>query len=179
MAAAGESVHGEADLVEAIMVGPEGQAGDAAILDAGCGTGRVAIELARRGFSITGIDLDPTMISRARSKAPDLAWIHGDLGVVKFDRQFDAVVLAGNVMIFVTPGTEGDVVTNLAAALKPGGAMVSGFSLEAGRLSLSTFDRLTAASNLALETRWATWDAQPYEDGPYAVSLHRKAALKS
>ena len=82
----------------------------ASVLDAGCGTGRVAIELAARSIDVVGVDLDDDMLAEARRKAPGLTWIHGDLHDdsldVLGDRQFDVVVMAGNVMIFVAPGTE-------------------------------------------------------------------------
>ena len=38
------------------------------MLDAGCGTGRVAIELAARGFSVVGMDLDEAMLDTARAE---------------------------------------------------------------------------------------------------------------
>src|SRR6185436_19889816 len=91
LAAAGKSIHGEADLVCRFE--------PASVLDAGCGTGRVASELAARGVDVVGVDLDPTMIGHARLKAPDLEWIDADLAVVDVGRQFDVVVMAGNVMI--------------------------------------------------------------------------------
>ena len=98
LAAAGQNVHGEADLVEGL--------GPRSVLDAGCGTGRVAVELARRGLDVTGVDVDVSMLEEARTKAPELTWIHADLAEADLDRTFDTVVLAGNVMIFLTPGTE-------------------------------------------------------------------------
>ena len=58
LAAAGENVHGEADFV--MRYAP------ASVLDAGCGTGRVARELARRGVDVVGIDLDQDMLSDQR-----------------------------------------------------------------------------------------------------------------
>src|SRR5262245_2357703 len=64
LAAAGEVVHGEADLIASLGPGP--------VLDAGCGTGRVAVELARRGIDVVGVDLDGDMIAVARTKAPEL-----------------------------------------------------------------------------------------------------------
>src|ERR671917_2095603 len=99
MEAAGANPHGEADFVFAY--------GPSSVLDAGCGTGRVAIELARRGFDVVGVDVDRSMLDRARSKSPDVPWIQRDLADPEFDlgRQFDVVVLAGNVMIFLAPGT--------------------------------------------------------------------------
>ena len=62
-AAAGENVHGEADFV--MRFSPQ------SVLDAGCGTGRVAAELARRGVAAVGVDSEPDMIAAARGKAPD------------------------------------------------------------------------------------------------------------
>ena len=59
----GEGIHGEADLISALSAG-------GSVLDAGCGTGRVAIELARRGHEVVGVDLDPGMLDTARAKAP-------------------------------------------------------------------------------------------------------------
>lgn len=173
MAARGESVHGEADLVESLV--PAG----GSVLDAGCGTGRVAIELANRGYDVAGIDLDPAMLDSARSKAPDLTWIEGDLAstAVTDDavgrRQFDAVVAAGNVMIFLERGTEADVMANIAAHLRPGGALVAGFQLSDGYLALHVYDGLAERNGLALEARYSTWEGTPFDGGDYAVSVHR------
>ena len=166
MAARGENVHGEADFVEGLVSPP------ASILDAGCGTGRVAIELARRGFDVVGVDLDADMLAQARTKAPGLPWVHADLVTVDVGRRFDVVVLAGNVMIFLAPGTEAAVVANLARHLAPGAALVAGFQLDRG-LDLAAYDQHTADAGLILDERWATWDRQPYDGGSYAVSVHR------
>jgi SAM-dependent methyltransferase len=166
MEAAGHNVHGEADFVEAL--------GPRSVLDAGCGTGRVAVELAGRGREGAGVDVDPSMLEVARSKGPDLPWILGDLAHVDLARTFDVVVLAGNVMIFLAPATEALVLANMARHVAPGGALVAGFSLEPGRLDLATYDAQAGAAGLALAERWATWDRRPYEGGDYAVSVHRR-----
>ncbi len=165
LAAEGRNVHGEADFVEALH--------PRSVLDAGCGTGRVAVELARRGVDVVGVDLDPSMLEVARAKAPALRWVQADLAEVDLGRTFDVVVMAGNVMIFLEPGTEAAVVAALAGHLAPGGALVAGFSLQPGRLDLAGYDRHAAAAGLALEGRWATWDFQPFAGGDYAVSVHR------
>ena len=165
LAAEGRNVHGEADFVEALH--------PRSVLDAGCGTGRVAVELARRGIDVVGVDIDPSMLAVAGRKAPDVRWMQADLATVDLGRTFDVVVMAGNVMIFLAPGTEAAVVANLARHLDPGGALVAGFSLEAGRLDLPAYDAHAAAAGLVLDGRWATWDGQPFTGGEYAVSLHR------
>jgi len=174
MAAAGESVHGEADLVELLLR----DTGGTRVLDAGCGTGRVAIELAARGFAVVGVDADPVMLATARAKAPDLPWVEADLAALDAapgvsDGPFDLVVLAGNVMIFVDPGTEGAVLAAVRARTAPGGLLVAGFQLGPGRLDLATYDRLAVAADLEPVARFATWARDPFAGGDYAVSVHR------
>jgi SAM-dependent methyltransferase len=151
------------------------------VLDAGCGTGRVAIELARRGLEVVGVDADPGMLSAARAKAPELEWIAADLSDFELPhpdgpgpRQFDAAVMAGNVMIFVVPGTEGAVLERLAAHLRPGGLVVAGFQIVPDRPTVEHYDELAAAAGLTLADRFATWDRAPWAPGgDYAVSVHR------
>ena len=162
-------MHGEATFVEAL--------GARSVLDAGCGTGRVAIELARRGLDVVGVDADPGMLSAARAKAPELDWVLADLTALDLpERRVDAALMAGNVMIFVVPGTEGAVLERLAAHLRPGGVVVAGFQLVSGGLNLARYDELAAAAGLALAERFATWDRDPWSPGgDYAVSVHRLA----
>ncbi len=173
MEARGEWVHGEADLVCRFEPG--------SVLDAGCGTGRVAIELDRRGIEVVGVDVDERMLAEARSKAPHVPWILGDLSGVAVagpgdgaPRGFDVVVLAGNVMVFVEIGTEATVVANMARHLAVGGRIVSGFQLGLTPLTLADYDRFAAAAGLELEHRWRTWDREPYDGGSYAVTVHRR-----
>jgi SAM-dependent methyltransferase len=166
-------LHGEATFVEAL--------GGRSVLDAGCGTGRVAIELARRGLDAVGLDADPGMLSAARAKAPELKWVLGDLSDFELPegggrRRFDVVVMAGNVMIFIVPGTEGAVLECVAGHVRSGGLVVAGFQIIPGRLSLERYDELAAAAGLALAERYATWDRKPWvPGGDYAVSVHHRA----
>ena len=173
MEARGEWVHGEADLVCWFQPG--------SVLDAGCGTGRVAVELERRGIDVVGVDIERRMLEEARSKAPNVRWILGDLSDVTVvgpggedRRAFDVVVLAGNVMVFVETGAEAAVVANMARHLAPGGRILSGFQLGLTPLTLARYDRLAADAGLELEHRWATWDREPYDGGAYAVTAHRR-----
>lgn len=166
LAAKGESIHGEADFLQSLGAG--------SVLDAGCGTGRVARELAARGLDVVGVDLDETMLATARKKSPGLTWILGDLATVRVGRRFDMVAMPGNVMIFVTPGTEGQVVANMAEHLYPGGMLVAGFQLGARRpYDLAAYDRDCRCAGFELQERWATWDEEPYDNGKYAVSVHQ------
>lgn len=145
------------------------------MLDAGCGTGRIGRELARRGLDVVGVDLDDVMLATARRKAPEIAWHDADLATVDLGRTFECVLMAGNVMIFLTPGTEGAVLANMARHLSPGGLLVAGFQLQRGGLTAAGFDALAADAGIALQDRFATWDRDPWlEGGGYAVSVMRK-----
>jgi SAM-dependent methyltransferase len=167
LAASGADVHGEAALVAELAPGR-------AVLDAGCGTGRVTIELARRGFDVTGLDIDAAMLDAARAKAPDLTWIEGDLAGADLGTRFDAVVLAGNVLIFVAPGTEPAVVARCADHLRPGGLVIAGFQVRPGGYDPTQLDHDAAAAGLDLVDRWSTWDRAPWSPTDrYQVSVHR------
>ncbi len=84
-------------------------------------------------------------------------------------------MLAGNVMIFLTPGSEGVVLANLARQLNPGGLVIAGFQVRADRLSLAEYDAHARAAGLELTERYATWDREPWRPGgAYAVSVHRR-----
>lgn len=170
MADAGFDPHGEAALV--LGYAPR------SVLDGGCGTGRVAVELARRGVDVLGIDADPDMIAAARAKAPELTWLVGDLADLA-DRtspaRFDVIVLAGNVVPYVAADRRASAVAGCGRQLAPGGRLVAGFALQPGWPVLADYDSWCAEAGLRLEDRWATWQRAPYAGGSYAVSVHRVA----
>jgi len=66
------------------------------VLDMGCGTGRHAIELASRGYRVTGVDLSEGMLKEAMRKARDanveVEFVHADAREVALDRVFDAAI---------------------------------------------------------------------------------------
>jgi SAM-dependent methyltransferase len=162
-------MHGEAALVASFH--PE------SVLDAGCGTGRVALELSRRGHRVVGIDVDAAMLEAARAKAPGLTWVQGDLADPTLDlgQTFDLVVMAGNVLIFVLPGSEGQVIENAARWLRPGGHLVTGYSLRPGAFAPHDHDVLAARAGLVLQDRWSTWGRAPFSPSDsYAVSVHQR-----
>lgn len=173
LARQGQHLHGEADLV-AWLLADRPASPPPRVLDAGCGTGRVAIELADRGFEVVGIDVDRSMLDRARLKAPTLPWHLGDLTDPIPDGPYDLIVMAGNVLLFTRPGTEPTVVARLAAVLAPGGLLVAGFSLREGGYGTSDYDGTARACDLELVHRWATWAHGEWLPGTgYAVSVHR------
>ena len=153
------------------------------VLDAGCGTGRVAIELATRGIEVVGVDIDEDMLDTARGKAPELEWIEADLATLDLRdgvgerRRFDLVVMAGNVMIFVQRGTESDVISALSRHLVEAGLLVTGFQLEPGKIDLDEYDDHARDAGLELVHRWAGWGRESWSGfGSYAVSVHRARA---
>ena len=142
-----------------------------------CGTGRTALELARRGLAVTGVDLDPSMLAEARRERPDLDWVEADLAALELERPpYDLALLAGNVLVFVAPGMQGAVVARVAAHVRPGGLVVAGFRLGDG-YGLEAYDADCAAAGLDPVDRVATWERDPWRDGgDYAVSVHRRRA---
>ena len=166
LAEKGMDVHGEASLV--ISLGPT------SVLDAGCGTGRVAIEVSRHGLEVVGVDVDASMIGEARRRAPEIEWVEADLAVLALGRQFDIVVMAGNVPLFCPPAKRPALVEACSAHVAVGGALVAGFELGRG-YGLDDYDSVCRATGLVLADRWATWDRQPFQKGnEYAVSVHRR-----
>src|SRR3546814_629223 len=145
LAAAGSDVHGEATFVRAYE--------PASVLDAGCGTGRVAIELARHGIDVVGADVDASMLATARERAPDITWVQQDLTELSLDRTFDVVVMAGNVPLFTPPGTEAALVAGVARHVRPGGLLVAGFSFYRG-YTVEQYDEHCAAAGLELQARF-------------------------
>lgn len=166
--AAGGNPHGEADFVASYH--PRW------VLDGGCGTGRVAIELARRGIGVAGVDLDHDMIEAARAKAPELTWVRADLSDVDFGvTGFDVVVLAGNVIPYVTVRRRPAAVLTCARLLVPGGRLISGFQLQPGWPTVADYDAWCAQAGLVREARCATWEGAAFTGaGNYAVSVHRQ-----
>lgn len=163
IAAEGGNPHGEVDFV--MRLAP----GDA--LDAGCGFGRVAIELHRRGVEVVGVDLDPDLVDRARRRASELEWHVADLITLDLGRTFDLVVAAGNVIGFVEPDSRRGAVVSCARHVAPGGHLVMGNHLQRSWPSVAELGDWAADAGLVTVAVHAGWDGAPFVDGDYAVTV--------
>ncbi len=172
--AEGADLEGEARLVDAML--PR----KSRVLDAGCGQGRTGGALHARGHTVIGVDADPVLIAAARTDNPGPTWILGDLadldlaehGVVE---PFDAAVLAGNVISFVTPGTEASVLRRIADQVVPNGFLVTGF--HTSMCDRASFDHAVVEAELHIELRFATWDLRPWpedDDAEFCVTILRR-----
>ncbi len=173
MAADGENVHGEADFIESLLPSLELDPMKCRMLDAGCGTGRVAVELSSRGYSLVAIDNDEDMLKRAEAKPSSVRWQLGDVSKDPLGGPFDVVYMVGNVLVYVEPTRRHLVISNIVQSLAPGGLLVCGTGF-APAFSLDGYDDWCRRAGLRLFERFSTWDSEPFlPGGDYAVSVHR------
>lgn len=177
MAAEGKDLHGEARLID--VLAPRG----ARVLDAGCGGGRVGGELARRGHTVVGVDVDPVLVAAARQDHPEGRWLVGDLAELDpatVDpsgplEPFDVVVCAGNVMPFLAEGTEVEVLRRLGAAVRPDGRIAIGFGTGRG-YPADRFHADVRSAGLRVDLALATWDLRTFDpDGDFLVAVLSRA----
>jgi SAM-dependent methyltransferase len=170
----GQEINGEA-LAAAALVAPP-----ARILDAGCGTGRSTIALTAMGYDVTGVDVDETMLAVAREDAPDLDWRQGDLATLDLGETFDLVLLAGNIIPLLEPGSLGAVAARLGVHTE--GLLICGFGLDAGHLPpscpvtpLADYDEAMSQAGFTIRDRWSTWEGEPFTaTSGYAVTVHAR-----
>lgn len=98
------------------------------LLDVGCGDGELALELARCGAIVTGLDANPAMIAAARRRTKiettRLRFIEGQAETLPFDRAAFDCVVAVTVLCFARDAER--AVAEMARVLKPGGRLVIG-----------------------------------------------------
>ena len=100
------------------------------ILDIGCGTGRHSIELAKRGYTVRGIDLSEQMLSKARENAKaakvNVDFRQSDARMFSFPGEFDLAIMLceGGFSLMETDMMNFQILKNAAEALKPGGKLI-------------------------------------------------------
>ena len=176
MIADGADLEGEARFVDAMA------ARGSAVLDAGCGTGRIAAGLARMGHRAIGVDKDTGLIEIAMNRYPGVPYLACDLMLLTAGKlqdaggpsEFDVIALPGNVMVYLAPGTEREVLGNLAGLLRPAGRIVAGFATDRD-YTPQAFRADAQAIGLTVEHHFATWQLDPVtEASDWAVIVLRR-----
>jgi 2-polyprenyl-3-methyl-5-hydroxy-6-metoxy-1,4-benzoquinol methylase len=94
------------------------------ILDVGCGTGRHAIELTKRGYQVTGIDLSESQLKRAREKAEESKLVIDfqcqDARNLSFNGEFDVAIMlcGGGFSLMETDEMNFEILKNVTKSLK-------------------------------------------------------------
>ncbi len=111
----------EVDFIEDSL----GVAKGGTLLDLGCGTGRHAIELTRRGYSVVGFDLSLAMLARAGEEAQErnqkINFVQGDMREMTFDEAFDGIYCWGTTFGYFEEEKNVNVLTKVHKALRHGG----------------------------------------------------------
>jgi 2-polyprenyl-3-methyl-5-hydroxy-6-metoxy-1,4-benzoquinol methylase len=121
-----QGTSGECDFIET----ETGFNKSARILDIGCGTGRHSIELAKRGYLLTGIDLSDSLLNRAREKASEqglsIDFRNQDARELNFTAEFDIVIMLceGAFPLMETDEMNFQILRNAATALRTNGKLI-------------------------------------------------------
>ncbi|MBN2452921.1 MAG: class I SAM-dependent methyltransferase [Candidatus Omnitrophica bacterium] len=117
---------GECDFIEAEI----GRDKSLKIIDIGCGTGRHAIELAKRGYTVTGVDLSESQIARAREKAKEagvtIDFKKHDARALPFDGEFDLAIMLceGGFSLMETDEMNFEILKSATRAIKSNGKLI-------------------------------------------------------
>lgn len=119
-----EQTSAEADFIQKQLQ----LSGVARVLDVPCGNGRLSIELARRGFALTGVDIAKEFIQEARDKASEggvsIEWREGDMRDLPWPGQFDGAFCFGNSFGYLDDQANPDFLKSLSQTLKRGARFI-------------------------------------------------------
>ncbi len=121
-----QGTQGECDFIEKEL----GNNKSLKILDVGCGTGRHSVELAKRGYDITGIDLSESQLGLAKEKAAadnlKIRFLQHDARKLPFDHEFDAAIMLceGGFPLMETDEMNYEILKNVAKALHNNGKFI-------------------------------------------------------
>jgi SAM-dependent methyltransferase len=117
---------GEIDFYRAIAMEVKERGGS--VLEVGCGTGRVTLQLAQQGISIMGMDISPAMLSIARQKSqelPNVRWVESDMLSFDLGERFDLIIIPGHSFQFMlTPEDQLACLNCIRHHLTPHGKLV-------------------------------------------------------
>ena len=134
------------------------------VLDLGCGDGRHSLELTRRGFRVTGLDLSEELLERARRRTADegldITFIQGDMRDPPAVRAFDLVVnFFTSFGYFREDSENARVLEAISRALRPGGCFLMDYlNREYVISTLVPSDRRTVEGMEVEQRRWITGD---------------------
>lgn len=110
------------------ILSSQGVRENATILDAGCGTGRYAVELAERGYRVLGVDRSPELVTIAQNRAVRIGsrsiFLIADLLNLSFSRKFDAVLCRGVLNDLVKESDRSTIFQQFGEWTRPGGVLV-------------------------------------------------------
>lgn len=121
------------------------------VLDIPCGSGRHSLELAARGYQVTGVDLSKEQIEEAARRSAQtglsIEWVGADMKKLSRAGEFDGVFCMGNSFGYLEPADNREFIAAVSRALKPGGRFV----MDTGMAAESLLPRLK-------EREWAPVD---------------------
>ncbi len=162
-----QGTSGECDFIEREI----GADRSVRILDIGCGTGRHAIELTRRGYAVVGVDLSESQLARAREKAAEagaaIDFRRHDARDLPFAAEFGLAIMLceGAFPLMETDEMNFRILQGAARALKPGGKLI--FTTLNGLFPLfhSVKDFLNAEAGAGqAQTRSSSFDLMTFRD---------------
>ena len=117
---------GEIDFYRSMLAEVKQRGGS--VLEVGCGTGRVLMNLAQAGVSMVGMDFSPAMLDAARQKSQGLSnvrWVQGDMQAFELGEKFDLIIIPGHSFQFMlTPQEQLACLTCIRRHLTPSGKLI-------------------------------------------------------
>ena len=127
-----------------------GVGAEALVLDAGCGTGRYAWELARRGYRVAGIDLSASLLAEARRRMTEggvrVMLARGSVVALPFAPGLDVVLCRGVLNDLLDEGSRGEAFASFAGALRRGGVVVCDVRVWGGTVRRKTREPVSEKS---------------------------------
>ncbi len=149
------------------------------VLDVGCGTGLHSVELARRGYTVLGIDISREMIEKAREKSagiPNVSFVNADVRSFNAGRRFDsAIAMYGVISYFVSDDDLMEALRSIRAHVNTGGLFVFDtwnlVGVQEKRLYYETPAASFRRSGTMLAIKEEVWKLDLYNQVAYAEIL--------